>query len=67
VVLACLLPLLVCVYVLWSVGRRDEPDSVVTELLVQELVSDRPMLLPSRRPVLACGEEGKLPGGQPSE
>jgi hypothetical protein len=45
-VLACLLPLLVCVYVLWSVGRRHDSDAAVTELLVQELVSERPMLLP---------------------
>ncbi len=47
VVVACLLPLLVCVYVLWSAGRKDDSDSVVTEMLVQELVSERPMLLPS--------------------
>jgi hypothetical protein len=46
-VLACLLPLLVCVYVLWSIGRSRDSDAGVTDLLVQELVSERPMLLPS--------------------
>jgi TolA-binding protein len=45
-VLACLLPLVVCVYVLWSVGKGRQEDEAVTELLVQELVSQRPKLLP---------------------
>ncbi len=58
VVVACLLPLLVCVYVLWSAGRRSESDAAVTELLVQELVSERPMLLPSPRgPALRADRE----------
>jgi hypothetical protein len=46
-VLACLLPLLVCIYVLWCVGRKGDSDAAVTDLLVQELVSERPMLLSS--------------------
>ena len=40
VVLACLLPLLACVYVLWSIGRNRDSDAAVTDLLVQELVSE---------------------------
>ncbi len=64
-ILACLLPLLVCVYVLWSAGRCGESDAAVTEILVQELASDRPMLLPSpKRTVLHAAEEastGLLP------
>jgi hypothetical protein len=55
-----LLPLLVCVYALWSAGRSVDSDSAVTELLVQKLVSERPMLLP--RPVLTRAG-GDVPAG----
>jgi hypothetical protein len=70
-VLACLLPLLVCVYVLWSIGRSRDTDAAVTDLLVQELVSERPMLLPPPgRPALthAASEAsgGLLPSSSPS-
>lgn len=61
VVLACLLPLLVCVYVLWSLGRSRDSDAAVTDLLVQELVSERPTLLPGK-PALTH-KVGKPPGG----
>jgi hypothetical protein len=45
VVLACLLPLIVCIYLLWSVRHPGESDSAVAELLVQELVATEPRLL----------------------
>lgn len=45
-VLACLLPLIVAVYVLWAVGHSRQSDDAVTELLVEELVADQPRLLP---------------------
>ena len=66
IVLACLLPLVVCVYVLWSARRAGESDSAVAELLVQELVATEPTLLLSNEfsfPRLApaadppCGDE----------
>jgi hypothetical protein len=50
-VLACLLPLLVCVYVLWCVGKSRDSDEAVTELLVEELVTDHPRLLPLSSPL----------------
>ena len=42
---ACLLPLILC----WCLlARRDQPadDSIVAEVLLQDLVSDQPLLLP---------------------
>ncbi|MEN6449761.1 MAG: hypothetical protein ABFC96_04640 [Thermoguttaceae bacterium] len=45
ILLACLLPLALGVYVLWSARRGSESDSVVTELLVEELVASKPRLL----------------------
>jgi hypothetical protein len=64
-VIAALLPLLVCVYVLWSVARTRDADEAVTELLVEEIVSDKPRLLPpilplpalSREPIVDCQAE----------
>ena len=46
-VLAALLPLLVCVYVLWFVARTRDADEAVTELLIGEIVSEKPRLLPA--------------------
>jgi hypothetical protein len=63
VVLACLLPLLVCVYVLWCVGRKGDSDAEVSELLVQELVSERPMLLGPKGAALTHAA-GETTGGQ---
>lgn len=48
ILLACMLPLLLC----WALLRRpshdDESDTVLAEFLVQELSSDAPILLPER-------------------
>ena len=49
VVLACMLPLALCGYVLWSAYRAGESDSAVAELLVQEMVATEPRLLRSDR------------------
>ncbi len=59
-VLACLLPLGVAVYVLWVVGHSCQSDDAVTELLVEELVADQPRLLPaaSSLPGLGCEPAG---------
>lgn len=51
--LACLLPLLLAGYLIWSMKHTaGQDDAAVTELLVTELVSERPLLLPA--PVTAC-------------
>lgn len=51
---AALLPLLICVYIIRQLGRSEPDDAAVAELLVHELVTDRPRLLPgpSIRPAL---------------
>ena len=52
--LACLLPLVLCWYLL---GRRVEPadDQAVAEVLLEDLVTDRPLLLPRSENVRAIG------------
>jgi hypothetical protein len=68
IVLACLLPLAVCVYVLWSARRAGESDSAVVELLVEELAASEPTLLPNRSslPRLAPAAD-PLPNGDPED
>ena len=41
-VLACLLPLAFGVYALWSLRRRGDSDDALVELLIEEVVADRP-------------------------
>jgi hypothetical protein len=64
-IVACLLPLLVCVYVLRQMNRSDPDDATVAELLVLELVSDEPRLLPG--PVLRPAIEHHEVRGHESE
>ena len=55
IVLACLFPLALGAYALWSARRTADSDSAVAELLVQELVASEPRLLlpvPSSLPSL---------------
>jgi len=47
VVLACLLPLLLCIYVVRALRDEATNDAAVAELLVEELAADQPLLLPS--------------------
>jgi len=49
-ILAALLPLIICVYVIRMMSRTEPDDAAVASLLVTELTADRPMLLPG--PVL---------------
>ena len=60
--LACLLPLVLCWYLL---QRRVEPadDQVVAEVLLEDLVTDRPLLLPRTEGVRAIGrrDDGREP------
>lgn len=62
-ILACLLPLLVCVFIIWQMGRHEPVDAVVAELLTCELVSDQPRLLPGPlwRPALEHRPSRELP------
>lgn len=56
-VLACLLPLGLAVYVLWVVTHSRQSDEVMTDFLVEELVTDQPKLRPlvtSPLPALGC-------------
>jgi len=45
-ILACLLPLLVCLYLLHRLTASDGPDHALGELLIEELTADRPTWLP---------------------
>jgi hypothetical protein len=60
---ASLLPLIVCVYILRQLGRSEPDDAAVAELLVHELVTDQPRLLPgpSLRPTLEHHTDRDLP------
>ncbi len=49
-ILAALLPLVICVYVIRMMSRNEPDDAAVASLLVTELTADRPVLLPG--PVL---------------
>ena len=66
-ILACLLPLVLCVYLV--MGLRDDPqtDSTLTEILVEEIVAEEPALLPLQRPVAALPRETIQPDDEPAE
>jgi hypothetical protein len=51
VLLACLLPLVICLYVLRHLGGEPAGDQALTGLLVEELTADRPLLLPPPPPM----------------
>ena len=44
-ILACLAPLALCAYLLWSLRSTAAEDEAVTELLMEELTSEHPRLL----------------------
>ena len=46
VVLACLLPLVLCIFLVLGLRDKSQTDSDLADVLVQEIVSDEPMLLP---------------------
>jgi hypothetical protein len=45
--LACLLPLLICGYLLYRMTRDNDDQTALGELLVLELTSERPLVLPA--------------------
>jgi len=55
--LACLLPLVVCLFVLRQMSRNEPDDAAVAELLACELVSDQPRL-PKWPPVASTSPTG---------
>ena len=61
-ILAALLPLIICVYVIRMMSRTEPDDAAVASLLVTELTADRPMLLPG--PVLRPAPALEHHGGQ---
>ncbi len=61
-VLACLLPLILCGYLLYMLRHTDDDDAAVTELLIQEIVADQPRFLPVPGLAPTIGEEPPVPG-----
>ena len=70
-ILACLLPLLVCCWLLWCTRDKQGTDEALAELLVEELTTDRPILLPARQLVPLLDHQpsthsGSVPGADPT-
>jgi hypothetical protein len=59
-VLACLLPLVLCGYLLYVLRHSGDDDAAVTEMLIEELVADRPRFLPTLGS--GIGEDPPVPG-----
>ncbi len=74
-IIACSLPLIVCVFVIRRMSSSEPDDAAVAELLVHELTSDRPHLLPGpslRPPALEHSADrdersDSSPSDQPAE
>jgi hypothetical protein len=63
VLLACLLPLMICLYVLRTLQTGSGDEAVLNELLVSELTGERPqLLLPTAEHRLALERELPPPG-----
>ncbi|NQT40155.1 MAG: hypothetical protein HQ581_21870 [Planctomycetes bacterium] len=56
-ILACLLPLVLCGYLLYVLRHPGDNDAAVTELLIEEIVADRPRLLPAPGAMPAIAKE----------
>ncbi len=54
--LACLLPLVLCGYLLYVLRHSGDDDAAVTELLIQEIVTDQPRFLPAAALLPAIAE-----------
>jgi rubrerythrin len=64
ILLACILPLVVCVMALWGLRHPEQSSEVLSEILIEELVSERPRLLPRPLPrsVLEGPQVGSVDG-----
>lgn len=59
-ILACLVPLALAGYLLYCLRDRSD-DQVVSEILIEELVSEHPVLLPSPQPTPSAIEDHREP------
>ena len=59
--LACLLPLVLCAYLIYVVRHAGDDDAAVTELLIREIVADQPTFLPVPVSAPAITEEPPMP------
>ncbi len=59
ILIACILPLVVCVMALRGLRHPEQSNEVLSEILVEELVSERPRILP--RPLPRSAIEGPQP------
>lgn len=62
--LVCLLPLALAAYAMYVITRNSDDDRIVSELLITDLASDEPRLLPTVRfpPSLGHSPSDRLPG-----
>lgn len=60
-ILACLLPLLLCGWLLHATRDKQDTEEALAELLVEELITDRPLLLPPRQPVPLLEHQSPAP------
>jgi hypothetical protein len=56
-ILACLLPLILCIVVVHALRDRTQTDATLTEILIEEIASDKPVLLSNTGCKAALGHE----------
>jgi hypothetical protein len=56
-ILACLLPLVLCIVLVLGLRDHTQTDSALTEILIEEIASDDPLLLPAAGQRVALGQE----------
>jgi hypothetical protein len=66
-VLACLLPLGLCGYLLYVLRHTGDDDAAVTELLIEEIVADKPLFLPVPGLTPTIAEEPPAPSIEHSQ
>ncbi len=59
--LACLLPLLLAGYVIYSLNRSSDDSDALSEMLVMEMTAEQPLLLPISHPPVAALEHSPPP------
>ena len=65
--LACLLPLLLCFWLLHTVREKHAADAELADLLVEELVGDRPLLFPPPQNVPCLQYQASEPPETPAD